>query len=80
MAFISQLNKQRIEQFKTKERVFGGLDCYKIKIGEMDAGIIVPHRTRHGKDVVEVIAPVYLRGHLKLKDNDTVVLIDGEKK
>jgi len=80
LLFINKLSKQNIKKFKTKEREFGGLDCYKIKIGEMEAGIIAPDRTRHGKEIMEVVAPVFLRGHFKLKDNDTIQLGTGEIK
>jgi len=78
--FLSKIEKRRIEKFKTKEREFGGIDCYKVKIGEIDAGIIIPHRTRHGKEIVEVVAPVFLRGYFKLKDNDSIQLTASELK
>lgn len=78
--FINKLNGCKVEKFKTKEREFGGIDCYSIRIGELEAGIIVPHRTRHGNDVLEIVAPVYLRGHFSLKDHDPLELQAEEVK
>ena len=62
-----------IPGFKTKERSFGSLKCYPIKIGQTEAAIVLPTRTHH-KGILEIIAPVSLRRKLKLKDGDTVEL------
>jgi riboflavin kinase, archaea type len=48
----------------------GQVDCYLVKIGEYDGAIVVPHRTRHGEDVLEIVSAVNLREKLKLKNGD----------
>ena len=57
-----------------EEKDLAAVDCYMVQInGEFDGAIVIPHKTRHGNEVVEVIAPVNLREELKLKDGDEVV-------
>ena len=74
LAFVDGLENVRIEGFKDKSRSFGALDCYKIKVKGIPAAVIVPERTRHDEDIVEIIAPKYLRGELKLKNKDMLVI------
>lgn len=63
--------KFRIEP---KEQEFGAVDCYLVKInGEYDGAIVIPEKTKYGKDVLEVVAPVNLREELGLKDGDELV-------
>lgn len=61
----------RIDGFKQKNKAYGGADCYKSKIRNVNGSIIVPHLTKH-KDIIEFIAPVHLKSELKLKDGDKV--------
>ena len=40
----------------------GQVDCYPIKINNKYKGaIVIPHKTRHGENVIEIISPKYLR-------------------
>ena len=73
--FLNNLKPITINGFKTKTRTFGSLTCYKIKLDSIQASIVVPERARHSEDIIEVIAPVYLRGKLKLKDGDKIKLV-----
>jgi len=60
-------------QIVPKESDLVTVDCYLISIaGEYDGAIVVPHKTRHGPDVIEIIASVNLRETLNLKDGDTL--------
>ena len=61
----------KIDGFKQKNKAYGGADCYKSKIKNVNGSIIVPHLTKH-KDIIEFIAPVHLKSELKLKDGDKV--------
>ena len=70
--FLSTLQKININGFATKERAFGALSCYKIKVNSIEAAIVVPERTRHSLDIIEIIAAVHLRDKLKLKDDDKI--------
>jgi riboflavin kinase len=68
-----------IEGFRTKKRSFGGLKCAKAKLQinekEIIAAVIKPFRTVHGDDVLEIIAPYFLREKLKLKDGDKIRIV-----
>jgi len=64
-----------IPSFRTEKRVYGGARLFPCKInGYKPAGIIIPDRTSHGKEIIEVIAPEYLRKVLGVKDGDKVVI------
>tara|TARA_Y100000310_G_C20527142_1_gene736631 strand:- start:706 stop:1053 length:348 start_codon:yes stop_codon:yes gene_type:complete len=40
----------------------GQVDCYPIKINNKYKGaIIIPHKTIHGKEIIEIISPQFLR-------------------
>ena len=62
-----------ISGFRTKERTFGSLECYPVKIGSIQGAVAVPKRTHHS-GILEIIAPISLRNNLKIKDGDTVTL------
>lgn len=71
----STISKQKpiiINSFKTKERTYGSIKCYNAKINNTKASVIIPERTRHPENIVEVISPVYLRGKFNLKDNNII--------
>lgn len=73
--FLSSKKQLYIAGFQTKERTFGGLKCYPILIGKKVAGaVIVPDRTAHTLDTLELIAPIYLRDQLKVENGKEVVL------
>jgi len=61
----------RIDGFQASGRTFGGATCYTARLGGRACHLIVPDRTHH-KDVVEFIAPEFLRGALGVKDGDAV--------
>lgn len=57
-----------------KEEELVPVDCYLVRIaGQFDGAIVVPSKTTHGKDILEIVAPISLREELKLKDGDEVV-------
>jgi len=71
--FLSSLEKLTIPEFKSKERTYGAVHCFPVLIGGRFRGaVLVPLRTTHNLDVLELIAPEFLRENLKLKDGDTV--------
>jgi riboflavin kinase, archaea type len=41
---------------------------------DVEAAVIVPDVTRHGKNLLELIAPVHIRSRLGLRDDDPVTL------
>ncbi|MCK5476951.1 MAG: CTP-dependent riboflavin kinase [Candidatus Aenigmarchaeota archaeon] len=70
---LETLERFLINGFKSKDREYGDIFCYRCKIDDKYEGaIIVPKRTHHEFDVIELIAPVCLRNALSLKNNDYV--------
>jgi riboflavin kinase len=58
-----------IEGFKNENRTFGPVKCYPAIIeNKVKGALITALRSHYDASVVEVIAPVYLRKYLTLKD------------
>ncbi len=71
--FLTGLEKVNIAGFKTKERTFGEIDAYLAIINSSVKGaLILPKRTTHPSNIVELISEDYLRGKLMLRDGDRV--------
>jgi riboflavin kinase len=69
----------RIDEWEDEERTYGSATCYVATLSG-DAGsvepvhVIVPDRTHHDEDQIEIIAPQMLRDELGLADGDRVVV------
>ena len=63
-----------IDEFKTKNRTFGGARCFKAKINGSDGAIVLPLRT-HYSNVLELISHDYLREKLNLNDGDDIKIV-----
>jgi riboflavin kinase len=62
-----------VEGFKSEDRTFGVVRCYPATIdNKVKGAIITALRSHYDASVVEIIAPVNLRKHLKLKDGHKV--------
>jgi riboflavin kinase len=62
-----------IEGFRNEDRTFGPVKCYPAIIeNKVKGAVILALRSHYDASVVEVIAPVYMRKHLKLKDGHKV--------
>lgn len=62
-----------IQGFKSKTRTFGPVRCYPAIINNKVKGAVVAAlRSHYDSSVIELIAPYYLRGKLKLKDGHKV--------
>ena len=68
---LKKIKPIEIDGFKKGNKIFGGADCYRAKIKNINGSVIVPHLTKH-KDVIEFIASVHLKSELKLKDGDKI--------
>ncbi len=72
---LTKLSATRINGFTTDERTYGGLICYPITINNTTkAHLIIPDRTGHNKDTIEIIAPFNLREKLQLEDGDLITI------
>ena len=71
--FLSPLRKVTVDGFSTSQRTYGAVHCYPLSIQRRVHGAaLVPDRTAHKRDTLELIAPVFLRKALNLKDGQTV--------
>jgi riboflavin kinase len=62
-----------IQGFKNEDRTFGIVKCYPAVIGNKVKGALISAlRSHYDSSVLEIIAPVNLRKHLKLKDGQKV--------
>ena len=73
--FLFSKEKIQIQGFSTKERKFGSAVLFKVKLNNsVNAALIIPERTNHPSDVIEIISPFFLRKKLKLKDDSNVFI------
>ena len=63
-----------IDEFKTKNRTFGKVLCFKAKINNSEGVIVLPMRS-HYSNILEFISPHFLREKLHLKDDDVVKIV-----
>jgi riboflavin kinase, archaea type len=63
-----------IQEFKTENRSFGGVRCFKAEINGVPGAIVLPLRS-HYSNILEFISPDFLRKKLGLKDADTVEIV-----
>ncbi|MBU0532901.1 CTP-dependent riboflavin kinase [Candidatus Micrarchaeota archaeon] len=61
--------------FKDKERTYGDLFAYRCKIEGLECAVIVPLRTHHGTEILEVIGPFNIRKKLGKKDGDSIMVV-----
>lgn len=71
--FLADIPPIKIKGFMTKQRSFGAITCYKVKISNINAAMIFPERSKH-RGIIEIIAPVHLRKKLKLKEGDKITI------
>ena len=59
--------------FKKENRSFGNINSYPCMINRKIRGaVIIPQRTHHPSDIVEIIAPVDVRKALSVKESDYI--------
>jgi len=63
-----------INEFKTRNRTFGSVRCFKAKINGTDGAIVLPMRS-HYSNVLEFISKDFLRNKLNLKDGNEVKIV-----
>lgn len=63
-----------IEGFKSGERTFGAVKCFMAKIDGIEGAVIIPMRTHHGFNTLEIIAPENIRDKTGLGEGDTVTI------
>jgi riboflavin kinase len=71
---LQKLRGIEIVGFAMDDRTFGAVKCFKAEIDGIRGAIVIPDRTHHGFDAVEIIAKEKIRDALKLKDGDIVTV------
>lgn len=70
--FLKNSEPVIIKGFRKGERTFGDLFSYPCKIEKIDCALVVPLRTHHPSDIIEIVASVNLKKALVKKDDDEV--------
>lgn len=79
LRFLKQEEGIQISAFDTENRSFGGVKCFHACINKHNTSLIFPLRG-HYSNILEFIAPKYLRDRLDLRDGDLVdVVVTIEK-
>jgi len=63
-----------IDEFKTKNRTFGSVRCFRANINGREGAIVLPLRS-HYSNVLEFVSKDFLRKELNIKDGDIVKII-----
>jgi len=64
-----------IPGFRNGERTYGDLFAYRCGLGGLECAIIIPLRTHHGPDVIEIISASDIKKSLGKQDGDRVRVI-----
>jgi riboflavin kinase, archaea type len=72
--YLSSKKPIAISGFNTNKRTFGSLRAYFVRIGRIPAALIIPERTHHSNDIIELISEKGLRKALNLKDGSKVLV------
>lgn len=70
--YLDSLPGVHIPGFSDGIRTYGAVKAFRARIRDIEGAVVMPERTHHPTDVVEVIAPVKLREALGLRDGDKV--------
>lgn len=68
---LKRLEPIKIDGFKSGNKTFEGVNCYKAMIKNIEGAIIIPELTKH-RNIVEFIAPIHLKSKLKIRDGHKV--------
>jgi riboflavin kinase len=74
LRFLKNNQAIEISEFKTRNRTFGAVRCFKAEINGIKGAIVLPMRS-HYSNVLEFISQTYLREKLKIKDDDEVNIV-----
>ncbi len=64
-----------IPGFRDRERTYGDIFAFRCKLEGRDCAIVVPLRTHHGPDILEIICPFNAKRTLRKKDGERVKVI-----
>jgi riboflavin kinase len=64
-----------ISGFRKKERTYGDIYAYPCMLEKHNCAVIVPMRTSHGPEIVEIVCGFDIRKKLNKKDGDIVTVV-----
>jgi len=70
--YLDSLPGILIPGFSNGIRTYGAVKAFRARIRGIEGAVVIPERTHHPSDVVEIVAPVKLRDVLGLKDGDRI--------
>jgi riboflavin kinase len=70
--YLESLPGILIPGFTNGMRTYGAVRAFRARLRGVEGAVVIPERTHHPTDVIEVVAPVKLRDVLGLKDGDKV--------
>ncbi len=79
-ARLASIDAVPIDSWESDDRTYGAATCYPARIETVDGDayepthIIVPDRTHHNEENIELIAPVKLRDELSLNDDELLTV------
>jgi len=73
---VESIQKEKVIELIPPDPTFCIAQVLPVSIEGIDAAVIIPEEKvrMHGKDIIEVIAPVSLKDALNIDDGDTVTL------
>ncbi len=72
---LKSLKQVRLDPFFDGKRFYVGVTCYRAKINSSILGAVIrADKTYYDESVLEIIAPMYLRSLLNLKDGDQITV------
>lgn len=71
---LRELEPVVIEGWRDEKRSYGDLFAYKCKLDGIDGAIVIPVRTHHGLDILELIAPFNVKQKLKKENGDEIII------
>ena len=66
--------KTRIEGFQDKDKRYGGVNCYKARIQNINGAIIIPDLTKHNKEIIEFISKDHVKSTLNVADGQKIII------
>lgn len=71
---LQDLKGIEVEGFTSGDRTFGAVKCFMAKIDGVEGAVIIPMRTHHGVNTLEIIAPENIRDKIGLNDGDEITV------
>ena len=67
-------NSIKIDGFENEGKKFGGANCYRAKIKDINGSIIIPDINKHKEDIIEFISPNRVKSELNLRIGDKITI------